>query len=190
VKKIATEYQSGQWKPLETKEQKIKEQPAGQAQPPGYLSSSTTTTLTTVPPGVTTTPTTVPPGGTSTPTTVPSGGTTTPTTIPPGGTTTPTTAKPTTITAIYINQTKEIAHIFTDGETFASNNRLAPGEKRNVQVKPLKDGRIKFYAGRNGKVIDSKYWPGTGGDSSRYPMVRFVIGMGGKEELVITTNLK
>jgi hypothetical protein len=94
------------------------------------------------------------------------------------------------VTATYINQTKENAHIFTDGETFGSINRLAPGEKRNVQVKPLQDGRIKFYAGRNGNVIDSKYWPGTGGDPSRYPMVKFAIGMGGKEELVITTNLK
>lgn len=201
VNKIAADFQKGQWHIMDQKEQKIKDQPPGQPQPPEYLGSSTTTTPTTEHPGDTTTPTTEPPGGSTTPTTEPPGGSTTPTTeppsgkstptkVPPGVKPTPTTTSPTTTNAIYINQTKEIAHIFTEGETFASNNRLAPGEKRNVQVKPLKDGRIKFYAGRNGKVIASKYWPGTGGDPSRYPMVKFVIGMGGKEELVITTNLK
>jgi len=97
VSKIVTDFQKGQWNPLDSKEQKVKEQPAGQAQSPGYLSSSTTTTPTTVPPGGTTTPTTVPPGGTITPTTVSPGGTSTPTTVRPGGTTTATTAKPTTV---------------------------------------------------------------------------------------------
>jgi hypothetical protein len=96
VKKTITEFQSGQWKPLETKEQKIKEQPVGQPQPPEYQGFSTTTIPTMVP-GGTSTLTTVPPGVTTTPSTIRPGGTTTPTTARPGGTTTPTTAKPTTV---------------------------------------------------------------------------------------------
>ena len=86
VKGLAGTFQQGQWKPLDSKEKNVKNQPPAQPQSPGYLSSTTTTTTTTVPPGGTTTSTT----------TAPPGGTTSPTTTPPGGTvkpTTPTTTK-------------------------------------------------------------------------------------------------
>lgn len=92
--------------------------------------------------------------------------------------------------AVYENKSDANVHIFTQGENFSPSNRLAPGEKRTVSLKMPPDGRIKFISGRNGQVISSKYWNGDAGDLNRYPMVRFVKGMGGKEELSITTNLK
>ena len=81
VTELAGTFQQGQWKPLDTKEQNIKNQPPAQPQSPGYLSSTTTTTTTTVPPGGTTIPTTVTAGGT---TGTPGGTTTTPTTTKGG----------------------------------------------------------------------------------------------------------
>ncbi len=95
------------------------------------------------------------------------------------------------LTVVYENMSDTSVHIFTEGgETFSPNNLLAPGEKRNVSLIMPPDGRIKFISGRNGQVISSKYWNGDPNDLYRYPMVRFVKGAGGKEELSITTNLK
>lgn len=106
--------------------------------------------------------------------------------------TTKTTPSPSSglLTAVYENKTDAAVHIFAEGENFSPSNRLAPGEKRTVSLTMPPDGRIKFISGRNGQIISTRYWNGDPGDLNRYPMVRFVKGMGGKEELSITTNLK
>ncbi len=79
VNKLASEFQKGQWNVLNSREQKIKDQPPGQPVPPEYLGSTKTTAPPSAPPGGTTTPPTAPPGGTTavtkTPPTTTTGGT-------------------------------------------------------------------------------------------------------------------
>ena len=158
VKKVVTEFQSGQWKPLETKEQKIKEQPAGQAQSPGYLSSSTTTAPTTVPPGVTIAPTTIPPGGTSAPTTVPYGVTTAPSTIRPGGTTAPTTVRPGGTTAATTAKPTTVKSTTTTAGVTPQNLTDVTVDRNDVTITVWDHGAedvdiITIYL--NGKVLKS-----------------------------------
>jgi len=52
-------------------------------------------------------------------------------------------------------------------------------------VKMTSDGRIKFFAGRNGTVITSKIWTGDPSDTKRYPKVIF-----DGNQLLITTGLR
>ena len=59
VKDLAGTFQQGQWKPFDTKDQNVKNQPWAQPQPSGYVS----------PPGTAATPTQSPTGTTTTPTT-------------------------------------------------------------------------------------------------------------------------
>ena len=158
VKKVVTEFQSGQWKPLETKEQKIKEQPAGQAQSPGYLSSSTTTAPTTVPPGVTIAPTTIPPGGTSAPTTVPYRVTTAPSTIRPGGTTAPTTVRPWGTTAATTAKPTTVKSTTTTAGVTPQNLTDVTVDRNDVTITVWDHGAedgdiITIYL--NGKVLKS-----------------------------------
>ncbi len=94
------------------------------------------------------------------------------------------------LSAVYENNSDQYVHIFTEGESFDPKNRLMPGERRTVSVTMPADGRVKFISGRNGQVISAKFWNGDPGNLQRYPMVRFTKGMGGKEELAITTTLK
>ena len=111
-------------------------------------------------------------GGTSTPTPTPS--------KPPS-----TSVGNQSVTAIIENRSNMATHIFTAGESFGPGNKFAPGEKREVRVLSDFSGRIQFAAGRNGKVITTKVWAGTGGDASRYPRVIF-----DGSQLLITTGLR
>jgi hypothetical protein len=77
-------------------------------------------------------------------------------------------------------------HIFIEGESFAPSNKLAPGETRQVKIKLPADGRVKFYAGRNGQVITSKFWNGDPDHLDRYPKVMFTAD----NTLLITTGLR
>jgi len=61
VNKLASDFQKGQWNILDSREQKIKDQPPGQPVPPEYLGSTKTTAPPTAPPGGATTPPTAPP---------------------------------------------------------------------------------------------------------------------------------
>lgn len=97
---------------------------------------------------------------------------------------------PSSITALYINQSNQNAHLFTEGETFGPENRLTPGEQRSVTLKLGPTGKLTFYAGRNEKVISTASWQYNSSSQEGYPVVRFVTETGGKEKLVITTNQK
>lgn len=103
----------------------------------------------------------------------------------------PTTQKPTTkptgnfLTAIFENRSGENVHIFQEGNSFDPANRLAPGEKREVQVELPATGRIKFIAGRNGQVLTTKSWDGDPDYPNRYPHVIF-----NGTQLIITTGLR
>jgi tetratricopeptide (TPR) repeat protein len=77
------------------------------------------------------------------------------------------------VTAIFENRSSENAHIFVEGETFSPANRLAPGERREVQVRMTADGRVKFIAGRNGQVLSTRIWTGDPDDTKRFPRVVF-----------------
>lgn len=90
------------------------------------------------------------------------------------------------VTAIFENKSGENIHIFAEGETMSLANRLAPGESRKVNVKMPPDGRIKFYAGRNGQVIASKFWNGDPDNLNRYPRVTF----DGSGQLLVLTGLR
>ncbi len=90
------------------------------------------------------------------------------------------------VTAIVENKSTDNVHIFIDGENFSPNNRLAPQEKRSISVKMLPNGAIKFYAGRNGKVITSKIWYGDPEHLDRYPKVIFT----NDNTLLVTTGLR
>jgi len=90
------------------------------------------------------------------------------------------------VTAIVENKSTDNVHIFIDGENFSPNNRLAPQEKRSISVKMLPNGAIKFFAGRNGKVITSKIWYGDPEHLDRYPKVIFT----NDNTLLVTTGLK
>jgi hypothetical protein len=85
---------------------------------------------------------------TPTPTTKPSN---TPTTTPKN---TPTTPKQgAVVVAVIQNRSSEPTHIFAEGDTFGPQNKIAPGASKEVSVRMTADGRIKFFAGRNGQVI-------------------------------------
>lgn len=109
------------------------------------------------------------------------------TTQPPPTTQKPPTTKPTGnfLTAIFENRSGENVHIFQEGDSFDPANRLAPGEKREVQVRMTADGRIKFIAGRNGQVLTTKFWTGDPDDMNRFPRVIF-----DGAALIITTGLR
>jgi hypothetical protein len=89
------------------------------------------------------------------------------------------------VTAIFENRSGENVHIFQEGDSFSPSNRLAPGEKREAQVRMTADGRIKFVAGRNGQVLTTKIWTGDPDDTNRYPRVIF-----DGSQLLITTGLR
>jgi hypothetical protein len=99
------------------------------------------------------------------------------------------TAAATSISAELTNRSKENTHIFTEGETFGPDNRLAPGEKRRMMVIMKSDGSVTFKAGRNGQVMATKTWRGNPGDSSRVPVVVFDES-NPFEKLIITTGLR
>lgn len=89
------------------------------------------------------------------------------------------------IVAIIENRSDMPTHIFAQGDSFGPGNKIAPGEKRNVNVTMDSSGRIKFTAGRNGQVITTKIWNGVAGDPNRYPRVIF-----DGSQLLITTGLR
>jgi hypothetical protein len=97
------------------------------------------------------------------------------------------------IRAVIKNQSDQDVHVSADSNklfgSYGSETRLAPGQSREVQIE-IPPNRITFYAGRNGQIITSKSWDADPDHLNRYPMVYFTRGMGGKEELAITTNLK
>lgn len=90
------------------------------------------------------------------------------------------------VTAIFENKSLENVHIFVDGETFGPGNRLAPGETRRVVVRVPANGRIKFYAGRNGQLIATKSWDGDPEHLDRYPRVAF----SNSGQLLVITGLR
>ncbi|MEQ1606098.1 MAG: tetratricopeptide repeat protein [Pyrinomonadaceae bacterium] len=89
------------------------------------------------------------------------------------------------ITAIFENRSGEAVHIFAEGLNFGPENKLAPGEKREVRVLMTATGRIKFISGRSGQVIATKFWDGDPEALSRYPRVIF-----DGSQLLITTGLR
>lgn len=89
------------------------------------------------------------------------------------------------VTAIFENRSGENAHIFVEGQTFSPSNRLAPGETRRVEVRVPANGRVKFYAGRNGQVLATRFWDGDPDHLDRYPRVVF-----SGSQLTITTGLR
>ena len=89
------------------------------------------------------------------------------------------------VTAIFENKSLENVHIFVEGETFNPGNRLAPGETRRVEVRIPASGRIKFYAGRSGQVLATKFWEGDPDHLDRFPRVVF-----SGSQLLITTGLR
>lgn len=97
------------------------------------------------------------------------------------------------ITAVLENKTDQNVHISADSSKlfgqYGDTTRLTPGQRREVLIN-IPPYKITFYAGRNGSIISSKSWDVDPDHLNRYPMVYFTKGMGGKEELVITTNLK
>jgi tetratricopeptide (TPR) repeat protein len=99
------------------------------------------------------------------------------------------TAAALSISAEVTNRSKENAHIFTEGETFGPDNRLAPGEKRRMMVIMKSDGSVTFKAGRNGQVMATKTWRGIPGDSSRVPVVVFDES-NPFDKLIVTTGLR
>jgi len=99
------------------------------------------------------------------------------------------TAAALSIGAELTNRSKENTHIFTEGETFGPDNRLAPGEKRRMMVIMKSDGSVTFKAGRNGQVMATKTWRGNPGDASRVPVVVFDES-NPFEKLIITTGLR
>ena len=90
-----------------------------------------------------------------------------------------------TVTAIFENRSSDSVHIFAAGETFGPRNRLTPGETREVQVSIPSDGRIMFYAGRDGQVLATKIWDGDPEHVDRFPRVIF-----DGSRLIVTTSLR
>lgn len=90
-----------------------------------------------------------------------------------------------TVVAIFENRSSDNVHLFVEGESFSPSNRLAPGETRRVNVRLPANGRVKFYAGRNGQVLTTKFWDGDPEHLDRYPRVIF-----SGSQLVITTGLR
>lgn len=114
-----------------------------------------------------------------------SGGTTT-TNKPPTTTQKPQqTTQGAVVVAIIQNRSNEAAHIFAEGDNFGPHNKIPAGGSKEVSVKMTSDGRIKFFAGRNGVVLTSKIWTGDPSDLNRYPKVIF-----DGSQLIITTGLK
>jgi hypothetical protein len=83
------------------------------------------------------------------------------------------------------NESGQPTHIFADGDTFGPTNRLAPGETRRVTLVLPASGRIRFTAGRDGKVIEQRNWDGDPSDTKRVPSVVFSAG----EKLIVVTSL-
>lgn len=90
------------------------------------------------------------------------------------------------IIAILENKSLDNVHIFVEGETFSPSNRLAPGETRRVAVRVPANGRIKFYAGRNGQVMTTKFWDGDPEHLDRFPHVVF----SANGQLAVMTGLR
>ncbi|MFT3745943.1 MAG: tetratricopeptide repeat protein [Pyrinomonadaceae bacterium] len=89
------------------------------------------------------------------------------------------------VTAIFENRSTEPVHIFTEGQSFGPENKLSPGDRREVRVLMTATGRIKFISGRNGNVIATKFWDGDPDSLNRYPRVIFDGSV-----LLITTGLR
>ncbi len=89
------------------------------------------------------------------------------------------------VVAVIQNRSNEAAHIFAEGDNFGPHNKIPAGGSKEVSVKMTADGRIKFFAGRNGVVITSKIWTGDPSDTSRYPKIIF-----DGNQLLITTGLR
>lgn len=92
----------------------------------------------------------------------------------------------TVVVAIFENKSSDAVHIFVDGQTFGSDNKLAAGETRRVNVRMTADGRIKFIAGRNGQVLATKIWNGDPSDTNRFPRVTF----DARGQFLVVTGLK
>lgn len=90
------------------------------------------------------------------------------------------------ITAIFENKSLDNVHIFVEGETFSPSNRLGPGQMRRVVVRVPANGRIKFYAGRNGQVLTMKAWDGDPDHLDRFPHVVFSVN----GQLAVLTGLR
>lgn len=89
------------------------------------------------------------------------------------------------VLAIFQNRSNEAVHIFAEGDNFGPHNKISAGGNKEVSVKMSSDGRIKFFAGRNGVVVTSKIWTGDPSDTNRYPKVIF-----DGSQLIITTGLR
>jgi hypothetical protein len=99
---------------------------------------------------------------------------------------TPATTSGVTVTATLENKSTENVHIFAEGETFGAQNRLAPGETRQVAVKMAANGAVKFTVGRNGTVLGTKTWFGDPDSPNRVPRVVFTA----EGSLLIMTSLR
>ncbi|MGQ9898629.1 MAG: hypothetical protein ACUVR8_13915 [Acidobacteriota bacterium] len=78
---------------------------------------------------------------------------------------------------MFKNASSSPVHICVAGEAPGSENRIGPGETREVRVAIPADAertwRIRFVAYRNGQVIATGDWNYDPSSPSRYPVVTF-----------------
>ncbi|HEY0375909.1 MAG TPA: hypothetical protein VGC87_03035 [Pyrinomonadaceae bacterium] len=90
-----------------------------------------------------------------------------------------------TVIAIFENRSTESVNVYAAGELFGPNNRLAPGQRREMLVRVPPDGRVTFYAVRDGWVLAVAVWDGSPEHTDRFPVVTFM----GPGRLVVMTAL-
>jgi hypothetical protein len=86
------------------------------------------------------------------------------------------------------NRSKRSVNIFPQGTPFSPDNLFKPGEIRFVSVPIQPDGKILFYAGWDGTVVDSEIWTGDRRNPGKIPSVWFDDQSAGK--LVVMTGLR
>lgn len=95
-------------------------------------------------------------------------------------------AQDSTVTAIFENYWTESVNVYAAGEIFGPGNRLVPGQRREVRVRVPPDGRVTFYAVRDGWVAAVAVWDGSPEHPDRFPVVTFR----GPGRLIVTTGLR
>ena len=90
------------------------------------------------------------------------------------------------VAAVLQNLSTESIHVYAASEIYGPGNRLAPGERREVMVRVPPDGRVTFYAVREGWVVAVAVWNGSPEHPDRFPVVAFR----GPGRLIVTTALR